>query len=126
MTTLTDSEFVLVLRAARVLYTAAKAERAEYEREHAERGHIPERCIHGAYMWVDHDIPCGACEVGITLRQMAVQRAFGEHQVYKERVAFAREADRLHPPGHDSRATWAWVWGASPYLTLAAEEESAA
>lgn len=117
--------FVLLVRVARKLYTEAKAERAEYEREHAERGHIPERCIHGAYMWVDHDIPCGACEVGITLRQMAVQRAFGEYQVYEDRVAFARAADRLHPPGHDSRATWAWAC-ASPFLTLVAEKESAA
>ena len=25
-------------------------------------GYRPQTCIHGAYMWVDYDIPCGTCE----------------------------------------------------------------
>lgn len=28
------------------------------------RGYCYPYCIHGASLWVDHDIPCGACEMG--------------------------------------------------------------
>ena len=52
--------------AERILTEAQKTVRdyEEYANEYAAKGMIPERCVHGAYLWVDHDIPCGACEEG--------------------------------------------------------------
>lgn len=40
-----------------------------------EQGLAPRNCIHGAYLWVDHDIPCGACELGDDPEKLTVSQA---------------------------------------------------
>lgn len=56
---------------------------------HGGRGYRYPECIHGASLWTDYDIPCGACENGEGywdyLRELAdckyaAQRAFDEFQ----------------------------------------------
>ena len=67
-----------ILSIARVVLATIRKREAEYEAEVANwyesgdgrpvdqggRGYIYPYCPHGARMWVDHDIPCGACEMG--------------------------------------------------------------
>lgn len=66
-----------VLSLARHVLHAIRKHEAAYEAdvkhwyEHGDgrptseggRGHLYPYCIHGAYLWVDHDIPCGVCEM---------------------------------------------------------------
>lgn len=40
-----------------------------------EQGLAPRNCVHGAYLWVDHDIPCGACELGDDPGELTVETA---------------------------------------------------
>jgi hypothetical protein len=60
----------LDLSVAVIALAIVKARRQEYA-NHDEyvatfvgTGYRPARCIHGASLWVDHDIPCGRCEDG--------------------------------------------------------------
>lgn len=79
----------------RRFYAAARAEvrafHAAYEAEVADwfesgdgrpraeggRGYSFPRCVHGANMWVDYDIPCGDCEYGVTMTEEAMGLARG-------------------------------------------------
>ena len=76
--------FERALREARARREAYEAEvRDWYEngdgrpRSEGGKGFTFPTCIHGRDLWVDHDIPCGACE--------------GEDGVISEAMGFARE-----------------------------------
>lgn len=68
------------------LYNDYYLKRAEHLNEYnkdveywARKGYKPHYCEHGVDQWVDHDIPCGACELGepdeLDVHEMAVAKA---------------------------------------------------
>lgn len=79
---------------------AVRAEHAAYEAEVDEwyftgdgrptseggRGHAFPYCIHGASLWVSHDIPCGWCEMGLTEIQVAQGRARAHFERFNDRI----------------------------------------
>ena len=52
-----------ILVAALHYVRESKRREREYYAEYADSPYAPEYCIHGAYQWVAHDIPCGTCEL---------------------------------------------------------------
>lgn len=70
-TPLTNSDKVVILREARKEFAAIRkmVEDYQYDLTHPETNAFGQtlsisHCIHGASLWVDHDIPCGPCEGG--------------------------------------------------------------
>lgn len=60
------------------ILTGVVEELSRYEADVAhwrEQGLAPRNCVHGAYLWVDHDIPCGACELGDDPEELTVGQA---------------------------------------------------
>lgn len=103
-------DFFVTLKLARDFYAIAKAERAEAEVYYAEKGYRPEYCIHGTYMWVDHDCACGYCEEGITMLHMCVQRAASYVAEFHKRLEFNKQAENMRPPGFDRKALADWAF----------------
>lgn len=112
--TMTRTQRVLVLKIAVAILRHMESERRKYEehvRYHARNGHIPHYCIHGANLWVDHDIPCGACEAGYDDREIALMEAGEAFRDWMRRMdayrAFRDTAGNL--PSELDTAMWEWI-----------------
>lgn len=71
-------------------------------------------CIHGRSLWVDHDIPCGECEAGYTLYEMALSRAHAHVTEYERRLDVTLTASRAKVPDSVHRALVDWTLDALP------------
>ena len=66
-------------------------------------------CIHGRSLWVDHDIPCGICEDGLTVYQEALYAGHRDANEYLNRMSVVQyAADQRVPESiRDDLTEWA-------------------
>lgn len=112
---MSTSEFFFCLHLSRKFYADMLAEQAEADAFDRANGHRPHYCIHGTNQWTDYDNICGGCEDGVTLRQMACERAWRVVLDTRDRMAFAREASRLGAPV-DVSSLWGWAMAGFSHL----------
>lgn len=75
------------------------------------KGYRYPRCIHGRSLWVDHDIPCGTCEMGEQrATSVAVHEAAFAVNERKRRLAWLAEMpsrDEMPEATRLALGTWA-------------------
>lgn len=113
------AEFMFCLNLARKFVPQMQAEWEEECAEYARQGYRPHYCIHGTNQWTDYDNICGGCEDGVTLRQIACERAWGIVKNTRDRMAFAREATRLGAPVDVNGPDGLWAWAMEGFRYLA-------
>lgn len=80
------------------------------------KGYRYPRCIHGANLWVDHDIACGTCESGVTLREIHLADAANDYAEFMRRTEAIKALTAMGygRDGVDTDAIkplneWAWM-----------------
>ena len=87
MDTLTKGVAVAELRRLK----RRNAEHDQAVREWAAEGFGPQFCVHGTYMWTDHDPICWACEEWCTVYEEAIRRAHSIVREHERRVDGMRD-----------------------------------
>ena len=79
--------------------------------EGATRGYSYPRCIHGAYLWTDNDIPCMSCEEGDTLGELAAAKAEEAISEYIELLDWLEKMPAGLKNSNEAMSIWATVTG---------------
>lgn len=111
---LSDSKVVWRIALAKLAeIRQAYAEHAEYVKGYEGTKYRPQRCVHGANLWVDHDIPCGRCEEGESHFDYLIHgaQALGDamalmSEVHKRR-AMVLDLFAMDAPLHPDLFSWA-------------------
>lgn len=105
-----------LLRTSRNRYAEYDAEVEAWHRDPETRKYRFPTCIHGNSLWVDHDIPCGACEDGDGrwdyLRELgyAWEEANTRVDEYHERWEHIRPLRDAGAPKEPCKALMDWMW----------------
>lgn len=79
------------------------------------KGYRYPNCIHGANLCVDHDIPCGTCESGATMRELYMIEVcdnYREHEKRRDAVKVLTDmgyGEGQHPETVKALTEWAWA-----------------
>lgn len=85
-----------------------------YQANVGGKGYAYPECIHGRSLWVDHDIPCGECEAGLSIYELALMRGYAQAREFVRRTEVVGTAHRAHAPHEIVEALTTWSLEALP------------